>query len=90
MPDTPIIPPPPAPPVTEWPPVLVQYLKAAVWNRLLAHHDGPEGILIWLLAGNKHPATGERLPYACSADYLYPIALEAAETWAARRKERSA
>jgi hypothetical protein len=79
-----------APPVTEWPPVLVQWIKAAVWNRLLAFHDGPAGILVWLLAGNKHPATGERLPYAATPDYLYWIALEAAEAWAARRRESAA
>lgn len=89
MPDHPPVPPVPAPPPTEWPPVLVQYLKAAVWNRLLAHHDGPGGVLCWLLAGNKHPFTGERLPYAATVDYLYPIVLEAAEAWAARRKEKA-
>lgn len=81
--------PPPCPPPTEWPPVLVLWLKAAVWNRMLAYHDGPMGVMQWLLCGNKHPTTGERLPYAATPDYLYPVALEAAEAWAARRKEKS-
>lgn len=85
---TPNVIPSPAPPPTEWPPVLLQYLKAACWNRLLSHHEGPTGILVWLMAGNKHPQTGERLPYAATPDYLYPIALDAAESWAARRRER--
>lgn len=77
---------PPHPPVEEWPPVLLQWLKAACWNRLLAFHEGPSGILVWLLSGNKHPITGERLPYAPTADALYPIALQAAEAWAEKRR----
>lgn len=75
------------PPATEWPPVLIAWLRAACWKRLCMFHDGPAGILLWLLSGNKHPLTGERLPYAPSAAYLYPIALEAAEKWDAKRKE---
>ena len=73
------------PPTTEWPPVLVQYIRACVWKRTLTQHEGIAGVVQWLFAGKKHPLTGERLTYGATPEYLYPILLEAAERWASKR-----
>lgn len=81
---------PNAPPPPEWPPHLVAFLKASVWNKMLNDHDGPEGVLLWLTSGKIDPATGERIPFAPSVDFVYPIALSMADHWWAKRQGGSA
>lgn len=69
------------PPTTEWPAVLVQYLKACLWKRMLVQHEGIANVMQWLFIGQKNPLTGERIPYGATPESLYPILLEAAEQW---------
>lgn len=73
------------PPTTEFPAVLVQFLRACVWKRTLTQQEGIHGVMQWLFAGQKNPLTGERMPYAVTPEYLYPILLEAAERWHSQR-----
>ena len=72
------------PPTTEWPSVVRRYMAHLVIQRVLAQHEGWPGVMQWLFCGQMR--RNDRLPYAATVEYLYPIILKDAEEWDTTRR----
>ena len=63
-----------------------RYLTHLLLQRMLAQHDGWDGLLQWLLCGTVRPNTTTRIPYAATPEHLAPIASAEADAWDTARR----
>lgn len=67
-----------------WPVEVRRYIAKLTLDRALEQHDGWEGLVQSLYAGKLRGE--ERLPFAPSVAFLWPMVLEDAAAWSAQNK----
>lgn len=63
------------------PPIVRRFLVERLRDKMLAQHEGPAGLIMWLFAGEKQ-ADGTRVPYSADVEVYWQVVKQECLRWA--------